>query len=125
MFTYLNWQLSKLDPSTTVGEYRFVFLLYIGTNGRQCLFRLSGAKQNAWRKTGCPPHLGLLGRLLSQYEVNLHLVISKTASIQTRPFDSAYAPLKEIHFVSLLLKAVITKKVSRQKLSRPKESVAF
>ena len=48
---------------------------------------------------------------------NQEITISKTAAIPTRPFDSATAPLKEAHFVSLFL-TLILKKVNRQKLSR-------
>ena len=36
--------------------------------------------------------------LLCQYEENIEIIISKIAVIQTRPFDSAYAPLKEDSF---------------------------
>ena len=103
---------------TPVEEVHFVFfIIYLDSVSRQNLSRLSVAKRNAWRETGRPPHLGLLRMSPSKYEATLYLAISKTAVIQTRPFDSAQGYFLRFYIFYIQKYYYL---VGRQNFSRPK-----
>ena len=54
------------------------------------------------------------------------IIISKTAVIHTRPFDSTFAPIKEVYFVLLFtLISIYQNRVNGQELFRPEESFSF